>query len=91
MFINLTAANDTLYGIATLPAKLFAHGQRIRNCYFTLTIDSGPKKITTLKKQCILGIGIGNSPIQHLHIRPYNSYYHCEEICSCRGESLVKC
>ena len=34
-----------------------------------------PKKITTRKKHCILEIGIGSYPIQHLHIRPYNSYH----------------
>ena len=49
------------------------------------------KKITTLMKQCILGIGIGNSPLQYLNIGPYNSYHHCKEICICRCELFAKC
>ena len=49
-----------------------------------------PKKITTHKKRCILEIGIGNSPLQHLRIRHYNFYYHREEICIRSGEPLGK-
>ena len=48
------------------------------------------KKITTLEKRCILGIGIGNSTLQHLHIKSYKSYHHCEEIRIRRGGSLAK-
>ena len=41
---GLIAKNDTLFGTATSPAKLFAFGQSIRNCNFTLTIGNGSQK-----------------------------------------------
>ena len=40
---------------------------------FAITTSPSPlalalqKKITTLKKRCTIGIGMGNSPLQHLH------------------------
>ena len=92
VFVDLTAANATLCSTATSPAKVFAHGQHICNCNFTLTIATGPpKKITTLNKQLILGIGFGYSAFQHSQIIPYNSYYHCKEIFIRKGELLDKC
>ena len=44
VFIDLTAANDTLYVTATSSAKLFEHGHHIRNCNCTFLIDTGPQK-----------------------------------------------
>ena len=60
--VDLTATSDILYGTATSLAKLLVHDQHICKCNFTLSIGTGPpKKITTFKKLCIQGIGIGNS------------------------------
>ena len=85
--------NDTLYGTATSFAKLFEHGQHIYAIAKSSSqLALAPKKITTPKKWCNpIGIEIGYSPIQHLQIQPYNSYYYCEEICIRIGESLAKC
>ena len=81
-----------MYGTVTSLAKLFAHGQHICNYDFTLNIGTAPpKKITSLKKGCNLRICFGNSTLQHLHIRPHNSYKHCEKLCKLRGEWLAKC
>ena len=86
--VDLTVANDTLYDTETSSAKLFAHGKHVCNC--NILHRHGwhrpPKMITTFQKRCILGIGIRNSTFLHLYVRPYNSYYHCEEICICRIE-----
>ena len=49
------------------------------------------KKITTLMKRCFQGVIIGNATLQHLHLGPYNCYYHCEEFCIRRGELFAKC
>ena len=49
------------------------------------------KNITSIKKRCIPGIGIGHSTLQHLTIRSYNSYNYCEKICIHRGELSAKC
>ena len=63
MFIDVTAANDTLCDTATTSAKLVVHGQL--SIYTIVTSRSSlalaPKKIATLKKRCILSIGIENS------------------------------
>ena len=67
VLVNLTAAaNDTLYGTATSPANLFVTW----SAYTQLQLQPHhwhwpPKKITTLEKRSILGIGLGNSPLQH--------------------------
>ena len=44
VFVDLIAANDTLYGTATSSSKLFVHGQHIRISNCTLPIGAGPQK-----------------------------------------------
>ena len=57
----------------------------MHDCNLTIALRASVKEYDA-QKTCYLGIGIGNSPTQHLHIRSYNSYYHCEEICISKSE-----
>ena len=50
VFVDLTAANDTLYGTATLSAKLLAWSAYAQLQLHPLHWHWPSKKITTLKK-----------------------------------------
>ena len=69
VFVDLTAANDTLlYMARDLTFKTICAW----SAYMQLQLHSHhwhwvPKKITMLKKWCTLANNIKNSPIQHLH------------------------
>ena len=49
VLVDLTIADETFYGTAVSPAKLFALGQLIRNCSFTLITGTDTKRIQCLK------------------------------------------